>query len=435
MLRGTLDPGLQAELFAIREQRPKPLRDDKAIASWNGLMLAALAQCGLELDRPDWLDAGRRLAEFLLGPLSTADGRLHRTWRAGVAKGTGYLSDYADVAHGLIELHVATGELRWLLEAHRLAGLAVDLFGDDEGGGFFQAPRDGEQLMARKKELDDQPTPSGNAMLAYVLLRLGRIWGDDELEQRGVGVLRLVRDTLVRVPTAFGWMLVALDQYLAPRREWAIIGPPDAPVARAALALRAPTDVVAFGPADDVPLLAGKTLVDGLPAVYACERFTCRLPVTDPAALLGLDRADLGVGQRREQRVERRLEDGVRRAGGAPDAVEAAERLVDDRRQVAVVPERRDAADREAGRGARLVGARGPSAEVLDAAVAGAQHHRRHVVDDEDERLDDLADVAAARGRGLLRRPRRVGQLANLAPRARATRGVPPLLPPCDACA
>ena len=225
-------------------------------------MLAALAQCG----RGSTAGLARRrarLAEFLLGPLSTPDGRLHRTWREGVAKGTGYLSDYADVAHGLIELHVATGELRWLLEAHRLARLAVDLFGDDERGGFFQAPRDGEQLVARKKELDDHPTPSGNAMLAYVLLRLGRIWGDDELERRGVGVLRLVRDTLARAPTAFGWMLVALDQYLAPRRELAIVGPPDAPVARAALAPAAPTDVVAFGPAEGVPLLAGRTLVDG----------------------------------------------------------------------------------------------------------------------------------------------------------------------------
>ena len=245
------NPACRRELFAIREQRPKPLRDDKAIASWNGLMLAALAQCGLRA-RPARL-ARRRAARSPSScsgrsrpPTAASTGRGARA----SAKGTGYLSDYADVAHGLIELHVATGELRWLLEAHRLAGLAVDLFGDDEGGGFFQAPRDGEQLMARKKELDDQPTPSGNAMLAYVLLRLGRIWGDDELEQRGVGVLRLVRDTVVRVPTAFGWMLVALDQYLAPRREWAIVGPPDAPVARAALALRAPTDVVAFGPAE-----------------------------------------------------------------------------------------------------------------------------------------------------------------------------------------
>ena len=268
--------------------------------------------------------------------------------------------------------------------------------------------------MARKKELDDQPTPSGNAMLAYVLLRLGRIWGDDELEQRGVGVLRLVRDTLVRVPTAFGWMLVALDQYLAPRREWAIIGPADAPVARAALALRAPTDVVAFGPGGRRAAAGRQDARRRSPRRLRLRAVHLPAAGDRPGRLARLDRADLGVGQRREQLVERRLEDGMRRAGRAPDAVEAAERFVDDRRQVAVVPDRGNAADREAGRGARLVGARGPSVEVLDAAVAGAQHHRRHVVDDEDERLDDLADVAAARRRGLLRRSRRVGQLANL---------------------
>ena len=113
--------GERAELFALREQRPKPALDDKAVASWNGLALAALAECGRVLDRSDWIDAARRLGEFLLGPLSTADGRLHRTWRDGVAKGTGYLEDYADVANGLLELHVATGELRWLEEANRLA--------------------------------------------------------------------------------------------------------------------------------------------------------------------------------------------------------------------------------------------------------------------------------------------------------------------------
>ena len=236
-------------------------------------MLAALAQAGR-------VDPAVRLAEFLLGPLSTADGRLHRTWRDGIAKGTGYLEDYADVANGLMELHVATGDPRWLLEAHRLATLAVDLFADVEGGGFFQTPVDGEQLVARKKELDDHPTPSGNAMIAYVLLRLARIWGDDELERRGVSVLRLVRDLLTRAPSGFGWLLVALDH-----RELAIVGPVDAPVARAALDRAAATDVIAFGPADDVPLLAGRTEVDGRAAVYLCERFACRLPVTEPADL------------------------------------------------------------------------------------------------------------------------------------------------------
>jgi uncharacterized protein YyaL (SSP411 family) len=275
VLRGDLDETTRARLLEIRERRPKPARDDKAIASWNGLMLAALAQAGR-------LEPARALAEFLLGPLSTAEGRLHRTWRAGVAKGTGYLSDYADVAYGLMELHVATGDPRWLREAHRLAVLAVALHADDDAGGFFQAPVDGEQLVARKKELDDHPTPSGNAMLAYVLLRLARIWGDGELERRGVSVLRLVRDSLVRAPSAFGWLLVvALDQHLAPHRELAIIGAPGDPIAVAALTRAAETDVVAFGPAQDVPLLAGRTAVDGRPTLYVCRNFACELPVTD----------------------------------------------------------------------------------------------------------------------------------------------------------
>jgi uncharacterized protein len=276
IIRGDLDDATRARLLAIRADRPQPGRDDKAIASWNGLLLAALAQAGRT-------DAATNLAEFLLGPLST-DGRLHRTYRDGVAKGSGYLEDYADVAYGLLELHVATGDLRWLREAHRLATLAVELFADEEHGGFFQSPSDGERLVARPKELEDHPTPSGNAMLAYVLIRLGRIWGDDALEQRAVGVMRLARDAMARVPTAFGWLLVALDQHLAPHRELAVVGPHDAPVARAALAAAGPTDVVAFGPADDIPLLAGRDLVEGRPAVYVCERFACRAPVTDPSS-------------------------------------------------------------------------------------------------------------------------------------------------------
>ena len=273
VLRGELDEQTRKRLHEVRELRPKPARDDKAIASWNGLMLATLAQAGR-------IEPALALAEFLLGPLST-EGRLHRTWRDGVAKGTGYLEDYADVAHGLLELHVATGDPRWLRESYRLATLAVELFADDQAGGFYQSPADGEQLVARKKPLDDHPSPSGNAMLAYVLLRLARIWGDDELERRAVSVLRLVRDALPKAPTAFGWLLVALDQYLAPHRELAIIGGPQDEVARVAVARASATDVVAFGPAEDIPLLAGRMRVDGLPTLYTCRDFACDLPVTE----------------------------------------------------------------------------------------------------------------------------------------------------------
>jgi uncharacterized protein len=286
VIRGELDVELRGRLFDLREQRPKPLRDDKAVASWNGLALTALAEAGRRLERADLVEAARACADFLLGPLSDDDGRLHRTFREGVARHNGFLEDYASVAHGLYELHVATGELRWLHEARRLALLAVELFADEDRGGFFQTPADGERLVARKKDLDDNPTPSGNSLLAYVLLRLGRIWGDDELERRAAGVLRLVQPLLSRAPSAFGQALSALDLYLSPPREVAIVGRPDAEIARAALAGLEPNTVVAFGPADDVPLLAGKTAVDGKPAVYVCERFACRAPITDPSELV-----------------------------------------------------------------------------------------------------------------------------------------------------
>jgi hypothetical protein len=285
ILRGELSDDEQRRLFASRERRPKPPRDDKAIASWNGLALAGLAEGARRLERGDLAAAASALGAFLLGPLSTADGRLYRTFRAGEAKGTGYLSDYADVAHGLLELHITTGELRWLEEAARLARLAAQLFADEERGGFFLTPVDGEPLVVRAKQLDDNPTPSGNSMLAYVLLRLARIYGDDELERQAVSVLRLVARAVTRAPSAFGHALCALDFHLSAARELAIVGPPDSEVARAALAGFDPNAVVAFGPATTVPLLTGKDLVAGQPAVYVCERFACRAPVTDPSAL------------------------------------------------------------------------------------------------------------------------------------------------------
>jgi len=285
IVRGSLDPELRTRLLATRERRAQPGLDDKAIASWNGLAIAALAEAGRVLRRTDWVDAAVSAAGFVLGPLSSPNGRLFRSWREGRTSGAGYLDDYANVAHGLLELHLATGELRWLLEARRLALLAVELFADDAHGGFFLAPVDGETLVARTKDLDDNPIPSGNSMLAWVLLRLARLWGDDELERRAVSVLRLVAPALTRAPGAFAWALCALDLYLAPPRELAVVGAADSELARAALDPFQPRTVAAIGPSEDVPLLAGKGLVDGSPAVYVCERFVCRAPVTDPAAL------------------------------------------------------------------------------------------------------------------------------------------------------
>jgi uncharacterized protein YyaL (SSP411 family) len=279
VIRGELDEDLRARLHELRERRPQPARDDKAISSWNGLAVAALAEAGRRLDRRDYVDAAVACAEFLL-----RRDDLVRSERAGRTSGPGFLDDYANVAHGLLELHLATGDLRRLEEALRLARRAVELFADEERGGFFLARRDGERLVAQTKELDDHPIPSGNAMLAHVLLRLGRIYGDDELVERAVGVLRLLRDAIPRAPSAFGWGLVTLALHLSPPRELAVVGPVDSEVARAALGRFEPNTVAAVGPGEGVPLLEGKGLVDGRPAVYVCERFACRAPETDPAA-------------------------------------------------------------------------------------------------------------------------------------------------------
>src|SRR5207253_2312138 len=247
-----------------------------------------LAEAARRLERTDLLEVAVGLGEFLLGPLSTHEGRLYRTHREGVSKNTGYLEDYADVAHGLYVLHVATGDPRWLRESLRLARLAVELFADEERGGFFLTPADGEELVARTKSFDDHPTPSGNSMLAYVLLRLARIYGDDELERRAVGVFRLLVNGVRRAPSAFGWALCALDFHLSPPRELAIFAEPQDFIARAALARWRPDTVVAFGPADGVPLLEGKQRVDGKPTVYVCENFACQAPLAGDETLQSL---------------------------------------------------------------------------------------------------------------------------------------------------
>jgi uncharacterized protein len=212
--------------------------------------------------------------------MTDGDGRLRRTYRDGRAKIEGYLEDYAHVANGYVELHLASGDLRWLLEARELAAHAADAFADAEQGGWFVG---GPELVARRKEFDDHPTPSGTSMLAHVLLRLARIWGDDALERAAVGAFRLAYPYLERAPAAVGHLLCALDLHLSPPREIAVVG--DAPeLRRTAVERWDPRAVYAFAaePTDAVPLLADKGLVDGQAAAYVCERFACRAPV--PAA-------------------------------------------------------------------------------------------------------------------------------------------------------
>ena len=286
VVRADVPEDARAALLAARERRPQPLRDDKVLAGWNGLALAALAQAGAALGRADLLEAATALGEFLLGRLSDERGRLLRTYRDGDARIPAYLEDYANVANGLVELSWATGELRWLEEAHRLAGVMTELFADPERGGFFVDAPEGNGLVARRKEFDDHPTPAGNSMAAFVLLRLARIYGDAELERHAVGVFRLGRQLMERAPGAISHLLCALDLHFSPPREVAVVGEAD-DLRAAALEGFQPNTVFAFSPepTDAVPLLAGKDLVDGRPAAYVCESFACQRPVTSAPEL------------------------------------------------------------------------------------------------------------------------------------------------------
>ncbi len=283
---------IRAALLEVRLHRRQPGRDDKAIACWNGLALAALAQGGWRLRRPDLLAAARDCARFLLREMTGADGRLLRTYRDGSARIPAYLDDHAAVCHGLLELALATGEAEWLAPARRLAGDAAARFADERNGGFFQSAADAEQLVAPYKELDDNPTPSGNSLFAHVLIRLARIYAEPQLEVQAAGAMRLAVDGMRRAPHGFGQMLAALDLHLSDPREVAVVGraadPATAALADAARAGFHPTVVYAFGDGDDpagIPLLEGRHAVGGAPAAYICERFACRAPLTDPAAV------------------------------------------------------------------------------------------------------------------------------------------------------
>ena len=292
--QGDPPPGIddiRRRLLAARAGRPQPDRDDKAVACWNGLTLAALAQGAWRLDRPDLLEAARACAAFLDERMTDAGGRLMRSYRDGRARVPAFLDDHAAVAHGLLELAVATGESGPLERATAIAREAVARFADERHGGFFYTAADAERLVAPHKEYDDNPTPSGNSLLAHVLLRLARVHGDASLEEAAVGAMRLALDTARRAPHAFGQMLSALDLHLSPPREVAVVGPAADPATGALRdAVRAgfhPTVVYAFGDgaAAPVALLEGKGLVEGRPAVYICERFACLAPLTDPDAV------------------------------------------------------------------------------------------------------------------------------------------------------
>jgi uncharacterized protein YyaL (SSP411 family) len=292
-------PEIRCKLFGVRAQRVRPGLDDKRLTAWNALMISALADAGAVFERDDYVQAARACAAFVLSELRDDHGRLLRTWNDGRGPGAGgrervihaYLEDYAYLLQALLALYEATFEERWYSEAVAIADAMIERFEDPERGGFFTTARDQPHLVTRRKDLDDAPTPSGNSAAALGLLRLARLSGIAEYERQAAGVLALHAPVAARHPGAFGQLLQALDLYMAPPREVAIVGEGAAgPLVRAVLARYRPRLVVAVGDGSPsvVPLLYDRTLVKDAPAAYVCERFACQLPVTDVQALESL---------------------------------------------------------------------------------------------------------------------------------------------------
>jgi uncharacterized protein len=286
----------RVRLLEVREKRVQPATDDKVLAAWNGLAIRAFAEAGRAFGEPRYVEAAEAAATFVLTRLRRDDGRLLRAWRDGRASGAGYCDDQALMAAACVSLYETTFDPRWLLEARSLADDLLRLFHDEDEGGFFQTGSDAESLVVRPKELFDNAVPSGNSAAAEVLQRLAHLTGDERYERAAVSALRLVRDVLGRAPTGFGVALGAADLYLSAAKEVAIAGRPDDPAARALIdavwGRYLPNAVLAAADPDDAEAVAaalvleGRTLVDGRPAAYVCERFVCQRPVTGPEELL-----------------------------------------------------------------------------------------------------------------------------------------------------
>ncbi|MFI6508631.1 thioredoxin domain-containing protein [Streptosporangium sp. NPDC050855] len=288
---------VRSALLAARAGRVRPGRDDKVVAAWNGLAVAALAEAGALFDRPDLVEAARRAAT-LVDELHLDGDRLLRTSRDGRAgANAGVLEDYADLAEGLLALYGVTGEVRWFRRAGTLLDAILERFSDGAGG-FYDTAEDSESLFQRPQDPTDNATPSGQFAAAGALLSYAALTGSArhrEAAEAALGTVTVLADRHARFA---GWGLAAAQAAVSGPVEVAVVGPAGDPATaalhRTALLSPLPGLVVALGEgdSDEVPLLQGRGPVGGEPAAYVCRGFTCRMPVTTPAALL----AELAAG-------------------------------------------------------------------------------------------------------------------------------------------
>jgi hypothetical protein len=294
--------GMKAKMFEARSKRVKPGLDDKILTGWNGLIIASLAKGAQVLDEPRYAEAASKAADFVLKNLRR-DGKLLRSYCKGQARLTGYLSDYAFLTEGLLNLYEATFDERWVSEAVSLTDNMIERYSDEPGGGFFFTASDAEKLLTRTKDADDGVVPSGNSVSAMNLLRLAILTGNRHYREKAEFIFRAFAPLALRSPTRFDRLLCAVDFYYGRPKEIAIAAAPgDANARRMLSAIHGayrPNKVLAMVTggsvppdlAERIPLLKGKRPKDGKSTAYVCENYTCKKPVTSVGELLELLKA------------------------------------------------------------------------------------------------------------------------------------------------
>jgi uncharacterized protein len=270
------------KLYAAREKRVRPGRDEKVLTDWNGLMLRAFAEAAAYLERDDYRAVAEANANFILNMLWDGNRLLH-SYKDGRARFNGYLDDYANLADGLFALYELTFDYRWLDAAVRICDRMIEQFWDADGGGFYFTGKDHESLLTRTKDFFDNATPSGNSVAADVLLRVAAVLHREDYAKKAEDIFFTIAGLLKQYASGFGRMLAALDFYVGPSREIALIGSPE-PFLQVLRKRYMPRTVLAAGSDDRIALLRDRPILNGLPTAYICENFTCKQPVTDLTA-------------------------------------------------------------------------------------------------------------------------------------------------------
>jgi len=299
-----LSDSIREKLFRIRQERVHPLKDDKILTSWNGLMIAALARAGGVFGEASYIEAAERAADFILARLRTEDGALLHRYREGEAAIPGYATDYAYLIWGLIELYESTFTSTYLRQAGELMGRFIEDFWDeDAGGGFFLTADEAETLLLRQRNDTDGALPSAGSVALLDLLKLGRMLQNKDYEDKAIALIQATAQLVESSPLAFTFLLSALDFKIGPSFEVVIAGRSGAPDTREmAQLLReefAPNKVVVFRPVEEqepeivdlAPFTRFQGSIDGKATAYVCRDYACELPVTDSRAMLRLLRS------------------------------------------------------------------------------------------------------------------------------------------------